>query len=148
MGSLLQGCNLVSGTKKPQSGGKRASLSHYNRKALVLPQFTGLIYFRNSEPLKWKEGWVSLTEASTITCLFLLIFSQKDSNVLASIYTEGKKISKPLALKSWQARISLRITSEGHPSHDQIINILILISLTLGPVEPHTDLVAECSWHR
>lgn len=139
--------------KKLHPSGKRSSLSHCHREPHVLTHFTGLIYSRNSEPLKWKEGCISLTTASMITRQGHTVplsprLLQRDHYLLASTYTEGKKISKPLALKSWQTRMALWISSEWQPYDDQMINILIRISLPLGPVKPCTYLVVECSWNR
>lgn len=145
MGSLLQGCTWFLELKKPRPRGKRSSLSHCHREPCVLTHFTGLIYSRNSEPLKWKEGCISPTAASMITCQGHTVplsprLLRRDHYLSASTYTEGKKISKPLALKSWQTRTALWITSEWQPYHDQMVNILTRISLTLGPVKPRTYL--------
>lgn len=51
-------------TRKNQSGGKRPYLGCCNRESHFLIQFPGLTYFRNSEPLKWKEGCIPLTKDS------------------------------------------------------------------------------------
>ena len=50
--------------KSEQSAGKRPYLGCYSTERHFLPQSPSLIYFRNSEPLKWKEGCIPLTKDS------------------------------------------------------------------------------------
>lgn len=88
--------------KSKQSGGNRPYLGCYNTECHFLPQSPGLIYFRNSEPLKWKEGCIPLTK-TLITMTGLYCTSYASPSPKTTIYhskcTLRRKGPQPLVLK-------------------------------------------------